>query len=98
MPRGRKRKEEVVEAPAIVVEQEVVEEVAETFKFALDEAVVIAVSGETGKVIGRAEYLTSCPMYFVHYKAADGRAVIDWWAESTLVSAAAPKRGRRKQQ
>lgn len=54
------------------------------FKFALGSAVTIIASGETGEVIGRAEYMTSESSYPVRYKSADGRAVESWWGESAL--------------
>lgn len=55
-----------------------------TFAFDLKAQVVIKASGETGQVLGRAEYATSEPSYFLRYRAADGRAVEAWWAESAL--------------
>ncbi len=56
------------------------------FNFILGEAVVIAVSGECGKVVGRSEHLNCDPQYLVRYKAGDGRAVESWWAEDALVT------------
>lgn len=56
-----------------------------TFKFELSTEVEIIVSGETGEVIGRAEYLhTNEPSYLLRYAGADGRAVETWWSESAL--------------
>ncbi len=60
----------------------------EKFKFALAQQVVITVSGETGKVQGRAEYTNSENTYYVHYKSADGRAVTAWWPETDLTTVA----------
>lgn len=54
------------------------------FKFALGQSVTIAASGETGEVIGRAEYATSENSYYIRYAAADGRAVESWWQQSAL--------------
>lgn len=54
------------------------------FKFNLNTAVIISCSGETGTVIARAEYLHSESSYLVHYRSVDGRAVEQWWGESTL--------------
>lgn len=54
------------------------------FKFNLGQAVIIECSGETGQVLGRAEYLSGEQSYQVRYKAADGRAVEAWWGESAL--------------
>ncbi len=54
------------------------------FKFEVGQEVTIDVSGEHGSVIGRAEYAASCNQYFIHYQAADGRAVSDWFDEQLL--------------
>lgn len=57
-------------------------------KFELGHPVTITCSGESGIVVGRAEYVSqSEPQYFVRYKAADGRAVEAWWTESALAPA-----------
>lgn len=53
-------------------------------KFDLNDTVSITVSGETGTVIGRAEYVTMQPGYLVRYRSADGRAVEAWWNEDAL--------------
>lgn len=53
-------------------------------KFELKQAVTISASGETGEVIGRAEYVHAEASYLVRYKCADGRAVESWWSESAL--------------
>jgi hypothetical protein len=53
-------------------------------KHDLKKTVTIVVSGETGEVIGRAEYVYAEPSYLVRYKDADGRAVESWWTESAL--------------
>lgn len=57
---------------------------APEFKFELNEQVVIEASGETGYIIGRAEYSESMPAYLIRYKAADGRAVEAWWTGRAL--------------
>ncbi len=54
------------------------------FKFELNQTVMIKASGEFGQIIGRAEYVDSKPLYHVHYKCADGRAVTQWWGESLI--------------
>ncbi len=54
------------------------------WKFELNGPVVIKCSDEKGEVIGRAEYTYAERSYLVRYKAADGRAVEAWWAESAL--------------
>jgi len=53
-------------------------------RFQLKDLVVITVSGESGEVIGRAEYVSCLPAYLVRYKSADGRAVEAWWTETAL--------------
>lgn len=58
-----------------------------SFKFDLQEKIKIAISGERGEVIGRAEYVHAEASYFVRYVTADGRAVEQWWTESSIVQA-----------
>ena len=53
-------------------------------KFTLGQNVSISASGEAGQVIARAEYLAANNNYLVRYKAADGRAVEEWWTEEAL--------------
>lgn len=55
-----------------------------TFAFELNQEVTIAVSGEQGTVLGRAEYTTSSNTYYVRYRTADGRATEQWWQEDAL--------------
>lgn len=50
----------------------------------LGDIVRIICSGETGLVIGTAEYSTSQPQSFVRYQAADGRACQCWWDDEAL--------------
>lgn len=57
------------------------------FQFKLGQQVAIKVSGETGEVLGRAEYSTAENNYFLRYRAVDGRAVEAWWQESSLQAA-----------
>lgn len=54
------------------------------FKFDLGTQVTISISSESGEVIGRAEYKAGENTYLIRYKSADGRAVENWWNESTL--------------
>ena len=54
------------------------------FKYDLDARVKVSCSGEEGDVIGRAEYTSQEPQYWIRSKAADGRAVESWWSESAL--------------
>lgn len=46
---------------------------------ALGAEVIISISGERGRVIGRAEYLDAGTQYQVHYKDANGAAKTDWF-------------------
>lgn len=55
-----------------------------TFAFQLQESVAIAVSGERGTIVGRAEYTNQSPQYLIRYKTADGRAIESWWAQDAL--------------
>lgn len=57
------------------------------WKFDLGAEVKIRCSGEQGMVIGRAEYVDSADQYLVRYKAADGRAVTNWWSDGALTAA-----------
>lgn len=57
------------------------------FKFKLGEKVTVEVSGESGEILGRAEYTTAENNYFLRYKSADGRAVEAWWQEGALKTA-----------
>lgn len=54
------------------------------FWFELNQEVVISASGESGSVIGRAEYTQASNNYLVRYKASDGRATEAWWTEDAL--------------
>jgi len=54
------------------------------FQFQLGDEVSIAVSGERGSIVARAEYATGVRSYLVRYKAGDGRAVENWWHEDAL--------------
>lgn len=57
---------------------------SEKYLFEMGQNVLIGVSGESGPVIARAEYLNSENCYYVRYKSGDGRAVESWWGESAL--------------
>lgn len=54
------------------------------FRFPLGASVLIGASGEVAQVIGAATYKFSEDSYLLRYKAADGRAVEQWWADSAL--------------
>lgn len=55
------------------------------FKFALNQEVTTVASGEQGVVIGRADYNNADSNYLIRYKAADGRAVENWWTEEAII-------------
>ncbi len=54
------------------------------FKFELGSKVKVLISNETGYVKARAEYAEGPNQIFIHYKAADGRAVDAWFQEDEL--------------
>ncbi|WP_018266511.1 hypothetical protein [Methylosinus sp. LW4] len=60
---------------------------SQELKFKLKQIVKLVESGETGTVVGRAEFDYSNPSYLVRYKAGDGRQVESWWTESALAAA-----------
>lgn len=51
------------------------------FKFELGQQVSIKSSGEKGAVEACAKYIASGNHYYIHYRAADGRAVTKWFEE-----------------
>lgn len=55
-----------------------------SFRFGLGQHVLISESGESGVVIGCAMYSYCANSYFIRYKAADGRAVEQWWSQDAL--------------
>ena len=57
------------------------------FLFDLGQSLMIAVSGETGTVIGRCEYLQGQPNYLLRYKTGDGRATEVFWGQDALAPA-----------
>jgi hypothetical protein len=56
------------------------------FKFDLGEKVKIVCSGESGLVTSKCASVGRSTQYMVRYKAADGRAVEQWWDEDALSS------------
>lgn len=54
------------------------------FMFDLQQPIIISASGETGVVIGRAEFSYSEHNYLIRYKASDGRAAEVWWGNSAI--------------
>jgi len=60
------------------------------FKFNHGDKVRIIASGESGEVIGRADYKTAENNYYIRYKAGDGRATEAWWQESAIELVATP--------
>lgn len=51
------------------------------FKFELGQQVSIKASDEKGTVEACAKYISSGNSYYIHYRAADGRAVTQWFEE-----------------
>lgn len=60
------------------------------FIFGLGHWLRITCSNEPGQCISRSESLTGEPQYLLRYKAADGRAVEAWWAQSALSELCGP--------
>lgn len=54
------------------------------FKFELGSTAIIKASGETGEVVGRAQYIHGPDQYQLRYVNAAGVATEIWWEESTL--------------
>lgn len=54
------------------------------FRFDKGNTATLRHSGESGEIIGRAEYLHMENSYLLRYTAADGRQVEAWWAESAF--------------
>jgi len=54
------------------------------FKFEVTQRVALTESGETGKIVARAEYDSQENQYLIRYKAGDGRQVEQWWGESAV--------------
>lgn len=57
-----------------------------SFAFRLLQAVYLTLSGESGHVIGRAEYSHGTAQYYVRYLSADGRQCEGWFGDDALVS------------
>lgn len=57
------------------------------FKFSLGQKVKLALSGESGDVVGRAQYLNANNNYYVRYVDAHGVQRESWWSEEALVAA-----------
>ncbi|MEE9923718.1 MAG: hypothetical protein PBV01_10200 [Brucella anthropi] len=54
------------------------------WKLELGQTVTLAMSGEQGVVVGRAEYEIDEDCYLVRYKAGDGHLDENWWPESAI--------------
>jgi hypothetical protein len=54
------------------------------FNFDLLQQVKLALSGERGHVIGRAEYSNQSNQYFIRYVTAEGRQTESWWPADAL--------------
>ncbi len=61
------------------------------FKFELGQQVSIKASGEKGTVEACAKYISSGNSYYIHYRAADGRAVTQWFEERHIEDCTASK-------
>ena len=57
---------------------------ASEFVFDLSQLVALNVSDEFGEVAARAQYAHGENQYYIHYKAADGCAKTEWFAEHQL--------------
>ncbi len=57
-----------------------------SFLYDMREIVRLRLSGESGIIIGRAEYAEADNSYLVRYKAADGRLTEAWWSETAIES------------
>ena len=57
------------------------------FKYENSDSVKITASEEAGIVIARADYEYCDNQYLIRYKAGDGRAVEQWWAETAIEAA-----------
>jgi hypothetical protein len=54
------------------------------FNYIIGQNVKLSLSGESGDVIGRAEYKDQPPSYYVRYLAADGCQVKEWLNDDDL--------------
>ncbi|WP_334470084.1 hypothetical protein [Arsenophonus sp. PmNCSU2021_1] len=54
------------------------------FKHELGQVVQITISGEEGRIKGRAEYTNMSNKYYFHHLTADGYAFDRWFDESDL--------------
>ena len=55
------------------------------FDFDLGDDVKLSLSGESGIVIGRADFAESDSQYYVRYLSANGRQVEDWWNANAVL-------------
>lgn len=55
-----------------------------SFKFALNDFVMLTGSAENGQVRARAEYLDRENLYYLRYVTAQGIQAEEWWGESAL--------------
>lgn len=56
------------------------------FKFELGQEVKLAAGGETGQIVGRAEYLKAKDAYVVRYTEGAGPATEVWLNEDAITS------------
>lgn len=55
--------------------------------FELNTEVILAISGERGRIIGAAVYVESADQFQVHYKDVHGAARTDWFTRGQLAFA-----------
>ena len=55
-----------------------------SYNFEMGQTVKLSLTGESGTIIGRAEFKYSENSYYLRYVAADGRQVQQWHDESAL--------------
>ncbi|EFB5188733.1 hypothetical protein NZZ21_001458 [Escherichia albertii] len=56
------------------------------FKFQLSQWVKMCISNEYGEVKARTQYMNNENQYLIHYLAANGCAMTNWFAESELIA------------
>lgn len=59
------------------------------FAFSLNQNITLALSGEKGVVIGRAEYVEGVERYLVRYVNGNGSQVEEWLTPSAISAASA---------
>ncbi|WDB54736.1 hypothetical protein PS037_23130 (plasmid) [Escherichia albertii] len=57
-----------------------------SFKFQLTQLVKLGISNECGEIKARTQYINNENQYLVHYLAANGCAMTNWFSESLLIA------------